>query len=150
MKRMPSRDANRSAGGEGTSSGHRRQVRVPRKPQRHAFDRFAEGASRFVSKGLFFTISVVVVAIWMPTIFVFHDIDTWQLVINTLTSVLAFLLIALLQNSERRYDEALHQKIDALAAALADLMEHQKSGDQELLQRHIDELRSSVGLEREL
>jgi low affinity Fe/Cu permease len=101
-------------------------------------------------KGLFFTISVVVVAIWMPTIFVFHDIDTWQLVINTLTSVLAFLLIALLQNSGRRYDEALHQKIDALAAALADLMEHQANGDRELLERHIEELRSSVGLEREL
>jgi len=143
---MPSRDANRS----GTANGDARPVKIPRAPQRLAFDRFAEGTSRFVSKGLFFTISVVVVAIWMPTIFVFHDVDTWQLVINTLTSVLAFLLIALLQNSERRYDEALHQKIDALAAALADLMEHQANGDRELLERHIEELRSSVGLEREL
>jgi low affinity Fe/Cu permease len=131
-------------------SGKRPQVRIPRQPHRHPFDRFAEGVSQFVSKGVFFTISVVVVAIWMPTIFVFHDIDTWQLVINTLTSVLAFLLIALLQNSERRYDEALHQKIDALAAATADLMEHQADGDREVLQRHIEELRSSVGLEREL
>jgi len=130
--------------------GEKRQVRVPRESRRHPFDRFAEGASQFVSRGLFFTISVVVVAIWMPTIFFFQSIDTWQLIINTLTSVMAFLLIALLQNSERRYDEALHQKIDALAAALADLMEHQADGDRELLQRHIDELRSSVGLEREL
>src|SRR5215204_7116937 len=103
-----------------------------------------------VSQGIFFTAAVIVVLLWLPTILFISSIDTWQLVINTLTSVLAFLLIALLQNSERRYDEALHQKIDALAAALADLMEHQKSGDQELLQRHIDELRSSVGLEREL
>lgn len=141
MGKMASRDASRPAG---------RQVRIPREPRRHAFDRFAERASRFVSKGLFFTISVVVVAIWMPTIFIFHDIDTWQLVINTLTSVLAFLLIALLQNSERRYDEALHQKIDALAAAMADLMEHQANGDRELLERHVDELRRSVGLERDL
>jgi low affinity Fe/Cu permease len=148
VERMASEDANRP--GNGAVSGERLQVRVPRQPRRQPFDRFAEGASQFVSKGLFFTISVVVVAIWMPTIFVFQDIDTWQLVINTLTSVLAFLLIALLQNSERRYDEALHQKIDALAAALADLMEHQANGDRELLQRHIEELRSSVGLEREL
>jgi low affinity Fe/Cu permease len=43
---------------------------------------------------------------------------TWQLVINTLTSVLAFRLIALLQNSERRYDEALHDKVDALPVAI--------------------------------
>jgi low affinity Fe/Cu permease len=71
-------------------------------------------------------------------------------VINTLTSVLAFLLIALLQNSERRYDEALYHKLDALAAALADLMEHEARTDGELLQRHIDELRTAVGLEREL
>ena len=130
--------------------GDTRQVRVAREPHRHPFDRFAESASKFVSRGLFFTISVVVVAIWMPTIFLFKSVDTWQLIINTLTSVLAFLLIALLQNSERRYDEALHQKIDALAAALADLMEHQASGDRELLERHIEELRSSVGLERDL
>jgi low affinity Fe/Cu permease len=136
------RDLNESASGNG------RQVRIPRAPGRPPFDRFAEGASRFVSKGLFFTIAVVVVAIWMPTIFIFQSVDTWQLVINTLTSVLAFLLIALLQNSERRYDEALHRKIDVLAAALADLMEHQATGDRELLQRHITELRSSVELER--
>jgi low affinity Fe/Cu permease len=133
-----------------TQSGNGRQVRIPRERGRPPFDRFAEGASKFVSKGLFFTISVVIVAIWMPTIFIFQSVDTWQLVINTLTSVLAFLLIALLQNSERRYDEALHQKIDALTAALADLMEHEANGDRELLRRHIEELRSSVGLEREL
>ena len=70
--------------------------------------------------------------------------------INTLTSVLAFLLIALLQNSERRYDEALHHKIDAVAAGLADLMESQAEPDRKLLKRHIEELRAAVGLEREL
>jgi low affinity Fe/Cu permease len=129
---------------------NRRQVRVPRETRRHAFDRFAERASRFVSKGLFFTIAVVVVAVWMPTIFIFQSVDTWQLVINTLTSVLAFLLIALLQNTERRYDEALHRKIDTLAVALADLMEHQADGDRRLLERHIEELRSSVELERKV
>jgi hypothetical protein len=62
--------------------------------------------------------------------------------------VLAFLLIALLQNSERRYDDALHEKIDALAAALADLMEHQASGGgPEQLARQVDDLRASIRLE---
>ena len=133
-----------------TSGGDQRQVQVPRETRRAPFDRFAESASQFVSRGLFFTIAVAVVVIWMPTIFLFESVDTWQLIINTLTSVLAFLLIALLQNSERRYDDALHQKIDAVAAALADLMQHQAEGDRELLERHIDELRSAVGLERDL
>jgi low affinity Fe/Cu permease len=129
--------------------GTRRRVRVPRELQRTPFDRFAEASSEFVSKGLFFTICIVVVVIWMPTITIFRSVDTWQLVINTATSVLAFLLIALLQNSERRYDEALHHKIDAVAAGLADLMEHQQGGDRRVLQRHIDELRAAIGLERQ-
>jgi low affinity Fe/Cu permease len=148
VRGMPATGFN-SVGGHSATGGNGTQVRVPRQTHRTPFDRFAERASQFVSKGLFFTIAVVVVAIWMPTIFFFGSIDTWQLVINTLTSVLAFLLIALLQNSERRYDEALHHKIDALAVALADLMEHQARGDREMLQRHIDELRHSVGLERD-
>jgi uncharacterized membrane protein len=66
-----------------------REVRVPRAPERAPFDRFAEGSSRFVSKGAFFTICLIVVVVWMPTILLFSDADTWQLVINTLTSVLA-------------------------------------------------------------
>jgi low affinity Fe/Cu permease len=126
------------------------RVRVPRGLERSFFDRFAEASSQFVSKGAFFTICVLVVVVWMPTIAFFESVDTWQLVINTMTSVLAFLLIALLQNSERRYDEALHHKIDALAAGLADLMEHETDADRERLTRHIDELRAAVGIEREM
>jgi hypothetical protein len=127
-----------------------RRVSVPRDPQATAFDRFAEASSRFVSNGVFFTICLAVVVIWTPTIVLFGSVDTWQLVINTLTSVLAFLLIALLQNSERRYDEALHRKIDALAAGLADLMEHAGGRDGAKLRRHVDDLRAAVGLERDL
>src|ERR671918_2262614 len=87
------------------------------------FDRFAEAVSQFVSKGWFFTAAVIVVLLWFPTLLLIPSVDTWQLVINTLTSVLAFLLIALLQNSERRYDEALHRKIDAISEGLAEVLE---------------------------
>ena len=126
-----------------------RKVEVPRDPGYTAFDRFAERSSQFVSNGVFFTICLVAVVIWMPTIVVFSSVDTWQLVINTLTSVLAFLLIALLQNSERRYDEALHAKIDAVAAGVADLMEHSDGRGDDRVRRHVDDLRAAVGLERE-
>jgi low affinity Fe/Cu permease len=119
-------------------------------PRRSAFDRFAEAATEFVSSGAFFVVSVVVVALWIPTIFLFRSVDTWQLVINTATSVLAFLLVALLQNSERRYDRALHEKVDALATAVADLMEHASSRDQEELRDHAAELREAVKLEERM
>jgi low affinity Fe/Cu permease len=115
---------------------------------RTRFDRFAEAVSQFVSRGVFFTGCLVAVAIWMPTLFLFASLDTWQLVINTLTSVLAFLLIALLQNSERRYDEALHTKIDAIAGGLADLMEHTSAPSDRSLDEDVERLRSSIGLER--
>jgi low affinity Fe/Cu permease len=116
---------------------------------RSAFDRFAEAATEFVSSGAFFVVSVVVVALWIPTIFLFESVDTWQLVINTATSVLAFLLVALLQNSERRYDRALHEKVDALARAVADLMEHD-AREREELRRHAAELREAVKLEERI
>ena len=88
---------------------------------RSVFDRFAEAASHFVSTGAFFGISVVLVVLWFPTILLIPSVDTWQLVLNTAVSVLAFVLVALLQNSERRSDLAAHRKLDAIAAGLADL-----------------------------
>ena len=112
------------------------------------FDRFAEAASRFVSEARFFLISLIVVIVWMPTIVLFESVDTWQLVINTATSVLAFLLVALLQNSERRYDRALHLKVDAVARGLVTVMRHQLQTDSAALERSIDELASVVGLEQ--
>ena len=127
-----------------------RPVQVPREPKPTAFDRFAERASRFASNGVFFTICLAAVVIWTPTIAFFSSVDTWQLVINTLTSVLAFLLIALLQNSERRYDEALHAKLDAVAAGVADLMEDSAGRERDGVRRHIEDLRAAVGLEREV
>jgi low affinity Fe/Cu permease len=118
--------------------------------ERNRFDRFAEAASRFVSKGVFFTAAVVVVVLWLPTILFISSIDTWQLVINTLTSVLAFLLIALLQNSERRYDDALHRKIDAIATSLADLIERLDERDGGDLRKDAERLRESIELERRM
>jgi low affinity Fe/Cu permease len=86
----------------------------------------------------------------MPTIAVFDSVDTWQLVINTATSILAFLLVALLQNSERRKDEATHAKLNALAAGLSALMRHAADGDETALRHHERELRASVGLEERI
>src|SRR5215216_1919653 len=103
-----------------------------------------------VSQGIFFTAAVIVVLLWLPTILFISSIDTGQLVINTLTSVLAFLLIALLQNSERRYDDALHRKIDTIAAGLADLMERIDERDGEELREDVERLRESVKLERRM
>jgi low affinity Fe/Cu permease len=113
----------------------------------HVFDRFAQGASEVASHARFFVACVLLVVVWAPSYFIFGNVNTWQLVINTATTIVTFLMVALLQNAQRRSDVAMHHKLDALADGLADLMEHSAPHD-EGLQQDMRELRSAVGLER--
>ena len=110
------------------------------------FDRFAEGASEFASHARFFGACVLLVIIWVPSYFLFGNVNTWQLVINTATTIVTFLMVALLQNAQRRSDLAMHSKLDALADGLADFMEH-AAPDDAALQNDMRELRSAIGLE---
>jgi low affinity Fe/Cu permease len=109
------------------------------------FDRFADHASRVVSRAPFFAFCVLLVVVWLPSYFAFGNIDTWQLVINTITTIVTFLLVALLQNSQTRADQALQQKLNAIAEGLAKLMAADKAKG---LGREIKELRAAVGLEQ--
>jgi low affinity Fe/Cu permease len=111
------------------------------------FDRFAGKASHVASRAPFFAFCVALVVVWAPSILILKDIDTWQLIINTLTTIVTFLMVALLQNSQYRTDEATQDKLNAIAASLADLMEHVATPDRSL-DRDIDELQQSVGLEQ--
>ena len=112
-----------------------------------AFDRFAEKASDFASHATFFAGCVLLVLVWAPSYFVFGSLDTWQLLINTATTIVTFLMVALLQNAQRRSDTAMHDKLDALADGLADLMEHVDSNDQRLAS-DIGDLRGTIGTEK--
>jgi low affinity Fe/Cu permease len=111
------------------------------------FDRFAEAASEVASHARFFVACVLLVALWAPSYFLFGNVNTWQLVINTATTIVTFLMVALLQNAQRRSDVAMHAKLDAIADGLADFMEHSGPGDAEL-QNDMRELRAAVGIER--
>ena len=113
-----------------------------------AFDRFATIASRFVSRAHFFVACVLLVLIWAPSYFLIGDVDTWQLIINTATTIVTFLMVALLQNSQTRSDQAIQHKLNAIADGLGDLMDHlatEKDDDQ--LRRDRMELHEAVGLE---
>jgi low affinity Fe/Cu permease len=87
---------------------------------------------------------VVLILVWAPTL-AFLKFDTWQLLINTATTIITFLLVALLQNTQTRNDKATQDKLNAIADALADLMSHQSPGGR--LSKDIRELRAAVGLE---
>jgi hypothetical protein len=112
------------------------------------FDRFANGASLVASRASFFAFCVLLVVVWLPSYFVLGDVDTWQLIINTATTIITFLLVALLQNSQTRSDQAVQHKLNAIADGLADLMDFQVSGpEQRGLRRDLIEHRAAVGLE---
>jgi low affinity Fe/Cu permease len=111
------------------------------------FDHFAGMASSFASRAPFFAACVVLIVVWAPTFFLF-PIDTWQLIINTATTIITFLLVALLQNSQTRSDHAIQHKLNALANGLADLMDAQATRhEDEDLRQDLIELRLAVGLE---
>lgn len=105
------------------------------------FDRFAEGAARVASRAWFFCFCVALVVIWAPSILVLRNIDTWQLIINTATTIITFLMVALLQNSQTRADQAVQHKLNAIADSLSDLMRAQD------MEKDAKELRDAVGIE---
>lgn len=109
------------------------------------FDRFAAAVADLSSRAVFFVGCVLLVVIWAPSILVIRDVDTWQLVINTATTIVTFLLVALLQNSQRRSDQAVQHKLNGIAQALAVFMSHVE-GDK--LRNEVAELCTAVGLEQ--
>lgn len=120
----------------------RRPSDVDKRPP--LFDRFASTVAERVSRAWFFVLCVLLVVVWAPSV-VFLGIDTWQLVINTLTTIITFLLVALLQNTQTRADTAIQTKLNAIADGLADLM---RAGDPDpRLQADRRELLEAVGLE---
>jgi low affinity Fe/Cu permease len=123
---------------------------MPSEVSRHvtSFDRFAGAASQLASRAWFFAFCVALVVIWVPSYLLLKNVDTWQLIINTLTTIVTFLMVALLQNSQTRADQAVQHKLNAIADALGDLMTelHQTSDAQ--LEQDVTELRKAVGLEQ--
>src|SRR5665811_1115350 len=84
----------------------------------------------------------------LPSFFLIRKLDTWQLIINTVTTIITFLMVALLQNSQTRSDQAVQHKLNAIADGLADLMAYTANdGEGPDLNRHLIELRDAVGLE---
>lgn len=85
---------------------------------RGLFDKFADEAEKFVGHAAFFSACVVAILIWAPTYFLLGNLDTWQLIINTFTTIVTFLLVALLQNTQERFERAVNARLQAVLEAL--------------------------------
>lgn len=78
------------------------------------FRKFAHHASLLVGSPWSFIVALTIILIWAVTGPVFHFSDTWQLVINTGTTIITFLMVFLIQNTQNRDAKAIHLKLDEL------------------------------------
>src|SRR5437764_828737 len=81
---------------------------------REPFRRFAQIISHAVGSSWAFILAVAVIVTWAVTGPMFHYSDTWQLVINTGTTIITFLMVFLIQNTQNRDAKAIHLKLDEL------------------------------------
>lgn len=112
---------------------HKRRRTGISKPS-SSFDKFARHSARAAGEPVAFGIAAGIIILWAVTGPLFHFNDTWQLVINTATTIATFLMVFLIQNTQNRDSEALQLKLDELLRAT-------KSAHNALLQ--IEELSES-------
>lgn len=119
------------------------------------FRRFAQATSKVVGSAKSFIAACGVIIVWAITGPLFHFSDTWQLVINTSTTIVTFLMVFLIQNSQNRDAMALHLKLDELLRAVdgarTGLVNLESLSDGELLTLHheFENLQSKFGLENQ-
>ena len=111
------------------------------------FRRFAHATSRIVGHAWSFVVAIAVIAVWAITGPMFGYSDTWQLVINTGTTIVTFLMVFLIQNTQNRDATAIHLKLDELIRAVHgarnSLVDLEDLSDEELedLQREFESVR---------
>lgn len=78
------------------------------------FRKFSHRASEIVGSPWAFLFAIIIIMIWVVSGPVFDFSDTWQLVINTGTTIITFLMVFLIQNTQNRDAKAMHLKLDEL------------------------------------
>jgi low affinity Fe/Cu permease len=103
---------------------------------RDAFRVFAQRSAVLLGSAWAFTAAALAILIWIVTGPTFHFSDTWQLIINTATTIITFLMVFLIQNTQNRDAKAMHLKLDelirAIKAARNELVDLEDLSDEEL------------------
>ncbi len=117
------------------------------------FRKFAHAIANLVGTAGTFIVAVLVVVAWAATGPFFGFSDTWQLVINTSTTIVTFLMVFLIQNSQNRDARAIHLKLDellrAVGGARTSLVNLEALSDAKLLelQHEFEKLQKEFGIE---
>lgn len=78
------------------------------------FERFADWTAERVASAWFFLFCVLMVVVWAPSYFLLRNLDTWQLIINTATTIITFLMVALLHNDQHRFEKATNHRLEEI------------------------------------
>jgi low affinity Fe/Cu permease len=82
------------------------------------FRKVSVAAANFLGSPWMFIVSVLLILVWLAFGPVFHFSDTWQLLVNTVTTVITFLAVFLIQNTQNRDARAVHLKLDELISSI--------------------------------
>ncbi len=107
------------------------------------FTRIASAIASVTGKPLAFVTAVLVIAVWGISGPLFHWSDTWQLVVNTGTTIVTFLMVFLIQNSQNRDAAAMQAKLDELIRAI-DGARGQFIGIEHLTDERIEAIRAKL------
>ncbi len=110
------------------------------------FEKFVDLSTKLISRAPFFAFCMVVVILWAVSFPLWKSTTKWELAIHTFGAVLSLLLLVLLENAGRRSTEAMQEKLNVMAEAIAALMESRAADDPDLLEA-AENLREAVGLE---
>jgi low affinity Fe/Cu permease len=112
-----------------------------------AFNNFAKHCAAMVGSPMAFVLAVVIVMTWVVTGTHFAYSDTWQLVINTGTTIVTFLMVFLIQNTQNRDAKVVHQKLNELIRGVQGArnslinLENLSDHELEVLQQQFERLR---------
>jgi low affinity Fe/Cu permease len=107
-----------------------------------AFSRFAKWTARTTGRPSTFVFAATVIAVWAVTGPLFGFSDTWQLVINTGTTIITFLMVFLIQSTQNRDSEAMQVKLDEIIRAIGNA-KNEVLDLEELEEEELDEIRQT-------
>jgi len=107
----------------------------------HYFDSLASKVAQWAGSPWIFSIALLLVAVWALAGPIFRFSSTWQLVINTGTTIVTFLMVFLIQHSQNKDSQAVHLKLDELLRALGGANERLIAAE-EMEERQLKELRA--------
>lgn len=114
------------------------------------FSSFAKWISKKLGLSITFFLAILLILVWMITGPFFNFSDTWQLIINTATTIVTFLMVFIIQNTQNRDTLAIHLKLDEIIRAMKNThnellkVEELSDPDLEILQKRYESLSSEI------